>query len=108
MKKSDKIKYFHEMLEVGIDSGLCACVSQVLPIMGVREYQEFKRFVLSFHKKGLNTKGPLVGYLRGVADPSTMEGREYRVRLIKRALKSLEAPKKRVAKKAAKKKAQKR
>lgn len=109
MKKSDKIRYLRKMLEIGVSEGLCACVGQALPIMDVRDYLEFRNFVLSFHKKGLNKKGRLTGYLRGVADPYTSrEGREYRFRLIKRAIKSLETPKKRPTKKAAKKKAQKR
>lgn len=72
--------------------------------MHLQEYFEFLNFVLGFHKRGLGADR----YLRGVPPPHLPEGVVYRIRLINRALKSLETPKKRPVKKVVKKKATKR
>lgn len=108
MKKSDKFKYLNKMLEVlesGVRIGLCANIYRVVPeSVPLSEYLRFKNFVLGFHKEGLG-KDRL---LKGVPPPYLYEGAQYRIRLVKRALKSLQAPKKRPVKKVAKKKAAKR
>lgn len=106
MKTSDKIKHLREILGVlnSTRLGLCACMVRVLPVMGRREYTEFKKYVLALHARGLNR----YGYLKGIPYPYTDRGHAYRKNLLRKAIATveaeLEAPKKK-PKRATKKKA---